>query len=326
MARKVAAFRHSRPGEPYTADEARVLVESGDAPAGMSVRGTLHFGEADEVRLPEGLRCDGLDLTGNAIETLPEGLSVRFRLTLRNCRHLTRLPRGLKAGTLDLAGCTALEGLPEDLEVSFLDISDCRQLKSWPNSARLDFGRLRARNCTGLTQLPPWLKQISQLDLVGCRNIESIPDGLQVSSWIDLAGTGIKRLPDSCRTTALRWRSAPIDERVAFRPNEITAEEVLNERNSEVRRAKLERMGFDRFLEQAEARVLDTDRDAGGERRLFHVELQGDEPLVCVSVICPSTARQYVIRVPPATRSCRAAVAWIAGFDNADDYAPILET
>lgn len=326
MARKVASFRHSRPGDPYTSDEARVLVESGDAPTGMSVRGTLQFGEADEVRLPEGLRCDGLDLTGNAIEQLPEGLSVRFRLTLRNCRRLKRLPLGLKAGTLDLAGCTALEALPEDLEVSFLDISECRQLNSWPKSARLDIGRLRARNCTGLNQLPPWLKQIAQLDLVGCRNIRSIPDGLQVRSWIDLAGTGIERLPESCRTTPLRWRSAPIDERIAFRPNEITAAEVLSERNSEVRRAKLERMGFDRFLEQAEAKVLDSDRDVGGERRLFHVELQGDEPLVCVSLICPSTARQYVIRVPPKTSSCRAAAAWIAGFDNADDYTPILET
>jgi hypothetical protein len=54
--------------------------------------------------------------------------------------------------------------------------------------------------------------------------------------------------------------------------------------------------------------------------------MKGDEDLLCVSVICPSTARQYVIRVPPTMLTCRQAVAWVAGFDNPDDYRPLIET
>ena len=80
-------------------------------------------------------------------------------------------------------------------------------------------------------------------------------------------------------------------------------------------------------MSAAAAEVLDADRDPGGPRRLVRVAMgKDDEPLVCVSVVCPSTGRQYVIRVPPTTTSCHQAAAWIAGFDNPNDYHPLVET
>jgi len=236
------------------------------------------------------------------------------------------LPAGLRAGSILLNGCTALETLPERIDTYFLDISDCPQIVSWPEQANLRVGRLRAQNCTGLTGLPPWLKQISQLDLRGCAGIESLPGDLEVSSWLDLAGTGIRGLPPAMAGTPLRWRGVPVDERIAFRPEEIRASEVLAEQNAEVRRVKLERMGFDRFLAEANPQILDEDTDGGGPRHLLRVELEGDEPLVCVMVRCPSTARRYTLRVPPETQTCRQAVAWVAGFDDPDGYRPELET
>ena len=72
--------------------------------------------------------------------------------------------------------------------------------------------------------------------------------------------------------------------------------------------------------------MLDSDVDCGGPRQLLRVDLDGDEPLVCVVVLCPSTGRRYCLRVPPDTRTCRQAVAWVAGYDNPDDYQPIIET
>ncbi len=33
-----------------------------------------------------------------------------------------------------------------------------------------------------------------------------------------------------------------------------------------------------------------------------------------------------MLRVPPKMRRCREAAAWIAGFDDADDYRLIAET
>jgi hypothetical protein len=278
------------------------------------------------LKLPENLTCQNLNLPGNPLSRLPNGLAVQFNLNLRGCINLTQLPAGLKTGSLDLSGCTSLAALPEDLDVYFLDISNCPQLCRWPARANLRVGRLRARNCTGLRELPPWLKSIAQLDLSGCSNITSLPEDLTVTSWIDVGGSGLRGLPPALSDIALRWRGVPIDERIAFRPEEITAAEVLAESNAERRRVKLERIGYERFFQQAQATVLDQDRDAGGERRLLRVELERDEPLLCVAVICPSTGRQYLLRVPPDITTCQQAIAWTAGFDDAAAYRPLAET
>jgi hypothetical protein len=278
------------------------------------------------VELEPNTRYTALDLSETDIEELPEGLSVQFGLRLRGCRKLRRLPLGLSVGSLDVSDCTRLEGLPEGFSASFVDISGCAQIESWPQNATLSIGRLRARNCTGLTSLPKWLGRLSQLDIADCAQINTVPDGLEVTSWIDLAGTGIRSLPASLADVGLRWRGVTVDERIAFRPQEITAQEVLHEPNAELRRVKMERMGLERFLTESNPEVLDRDKDAGGERKLFRVQLEGDEPLVCVSVNCPSTGRHYLLRVPPGTRTCREAVAWTAGFDNPKDYAPLVET
>ncbi len=88
----------------------------------------------------------------------------------------------------------------------------------------------------------------------------------------------------------------------------------------------LERFGTERFMKAAQAAVRDTDTDAGGKRELLSVPLPNDEPIVCVSVRCPSTGRHYLLRVPPEMQTCRQAVAWTAGFDNPEAYQPRVET
>ena len=145
-------------------------------------------------------------------------------------------------------------------------------------------------------------------------------------NWIELAGTGIRSLPPALDRCTLGWRGVAVDARTAFLPETLTADEVFRESNAERRRVMMERIGHERFLAISQARELDRDRDAGGERRLLRVDVQGDEPLVCVSVACPSTAKRYLLRVPPHVRTCHEAVAWLAGYDNPDFYNPVLET
>ena len=276
--------------------------------------------------LPSGLDCYELELRFMALRTLPPDIRVAYRLDLTGCTKLESLPAGLKAGSLILRDCIALSALPEGLDVCFLDISGCTRLTGWPREASVRIGRLNASGCARLQSLPQWLTHLAQLDINGCANLAELPEGLTVASWIDLAHTGIRVLPPSLQGVRLRWRGVPIDERIAFHPETITAQEVLDESNAELRRVLLERMGYETFLRDADAKVLDRDRDPGGERRLLKVPMEGDEDLVCLSVICPSTGRQYLLRVPPAMRSCRQAAAWIAGFDNQNDYRPIAET
>ncbi len=295
-------------------------------PPGLRARRINVSGCTALRELPPGLRCYELIASHTLIRTLPSDLQVEYRLDLEGCTVLSELPTGLKVGSLILRECTALTSLPEGLDVCFLDIAGCTQLESWPQRAAVHIGRLNARGCVRLQSLPVWLTQLAQLDVSGCVNLSDLPPTLTVTSWLDLANTRIGWLPAAARGAQLRWRGIPIDARIAFQPETITASEVLDQPNAELRRVLLERMGYDAFLNQAHAQTLDRDRDKGGERRLIKVDLVGDEPLVCVSVICPSTDRQYLIRVPPSIRTCRQAVAWVAGFDNPNDYRPFVET
>jgi len=251
--------------------QAREAILAGRAPAGLHVDGTLDLaqlsqpvalpeglvvrrlllrGSRELVELPAGLHCYELDASDTMLRELPAGSAIEYRLNLTGCIALERLPDGLTVGSLILQGCSTLTALPEGLSVSFLDISGCSQLQHWPQSGSIYAGHLWARGCSGLRSLPAWIGTIAQLNLAGCRGLRDLPATIQVSSWIDLAGTGITWLPAGARRAQLRWNGVPIDARIAFQPETITGQEILQEPNAERRRVLLERMGYPAFLAQ----------------------------------------------------------------------------
>ena len=107
---------------------------------------------------------------------------------------------------------------------------------------------------------------VDELNVAGCRNLERLPEKLRVASWLDVADTRLRILPPSARGFRLRWRGVAIDARSAFHPETVNGKEILKERNAEVRRVMLERVGYEQFLRQVEAETLDEDEDAGGPR------------------------------------------------------------
>ncbi len=338
--------------ERVTAEAAYKLLESPTAPSNLRVEGVLDYsvksGRSLPSVFPDGLEVDVLDLSNREIETLPRALSayelvlagstirslpadlkVQVRLDLASCDRLEQLPEGLTVGTLNLRGCNSLRALPEGLDVWFLDLSGCCAFEHWPEKAHIRGGRLQLRGCTAIRELPPYLKTLAALNVCDCPNLPSLPEQLVVTGWLDLGRSGLideAALPPGLNRTQLRWAGIDVDRRIAFHPELITVDELLTERNAERRRALLDRYGYGRFLADANAEVLDSDRDPGGPRQLLRVALPGDEDLVALSCFCPSTQRQYMIRVPPATPTCHHAAAWIAGFDNPDDYHPLVET
>lgn len=308
--------------------EAARLIKSGKAPSGLRT-GVLNLALTETkmpVTLPPGLQCYSLNLQGQPLVELPEGTQVEFKLNLTGCEQLRRLPANLTVSTLVLTNCRSLTSLPENLRVNFLQLDGCTALRHWPQGAEVVNGWVRARDCTALEQLPSSLGPLSSLDVRNCRRLISVPAGVQVSSWIDIGGTGITSLPESLSHIGLRWRGVPVTAQIAFFPETLKGPDILGERNAEVRRVMIEQVGFERFTREVNAQVLDTDTDPGGERKLLRIALENDEPIVLVSLICPSTGRQYLVRVPPDTKTCRQAVAWTAGFDDPAAYAPIQET
>lgn len=122
------------------------------------------------------------------------------------------------------------------------------------------------------------------------------------------------------------WHGTLIPEYVILEPGKITVDKILGESNIEFRRILLERFGVDRFFKNFPAGTIDLDEDAyHNDRKLVKLDLVGDEPLVAVGLVCPSTGRKYFLRVPPQTRTCAEAVAWTFGFSK-DIYHPLVET
>lgn len=306
--------------------EARRLVLEGRAPAGMRTDVLDVAGHVEVRELPAGLTCHSLWAGGTSIERLPEDIRVDHLIDLCACRRLTELPARLRVSTLVVRECPSLRALPERMRVHSLDISGCRWLSRWPESAQVHTGYVKARDCTGLRALPQRLGPLSWLDLSGCLQIEAIPPGVKVLSWIDLARTKVRSLPAGLRDVRLRWGGVEVGGRIIFHPETLRVGEVIAEENVEVRRVMIERMGYERFLREGGARIVDEDEDAGGPRQLLRMIVPGDEPVVCVAVRCPSTGNRYLLRVPPEMRTCRQAVAWTAGFDDPAEYCPVVET
>ncbi len=344
------AGRVNAPMEVVPAQEALKLLLKGEGWPGMRVTGVLQFPEGSENvqlpsnlhvelldlsqckeldELPAGLSCFELNLSGTKVRTLPVDLAVESILRLAGCEELVELPAGLSVGSLDLRGCRSLAALPEGLDVWFLDMTGCWNFRTWPARAKIRSGRLTLRGCTALASLPAYLGPLAALNVRDCPNLRALPDSLRITGWIDVAQSGLADLrsaPRALRGVALRWQGVAMEERIVFQPETIALAEILAETNAERRRVLIDRFGVSRFMAEANAEVLDTDEDRGGPRRLLRLEMGDDEPLVTLHCFCPSTSRQYFLRVPPDTASCHQAAAWIAGFDDPDQYQPILET
>ena len=116
------------------------------------------------------------------------------------------------------------------------------------------------------------------------------------------------------------WHGTRMPARYYF--EEPTAVEILAERNVEVRRCLIERYdelnGRGSFMRACGAKVLDSSvqpMHVGCTEmlnELLAIELPDDPEgrMVALRVVCPSTAREYIIRVPPDQTTVLGALAW----------------
>jgi hypothetical protein len=119
------------------------------------------------------------------------------------------------------------------------------------------------------------------------------------------------------------WNNVEVNKRIIEESHLITAKEIINESNQELKRIMLEKMGYEKIVLELDGKVIQQD-DFG---KLVETKSLGDGDTIArfVDVSCPSTDRRYFIRVGPDARSCREAIA--ATFNmEADNYWPTMET
>ena len=191
-----------------------------------------------------------IDRANADIASLEGPVHADISIDLAGCKKLRSLPEGLVTGTLTLSNCTALEELPAGLSVAFLDLDGCTSLRELPEDLVLRGGRLNLKGCAQLTHLPEGMGEVAHLDLSGCANIDSLPAGLTITSSIDVADSGISSLPDPDDApdfydqVGILWSGIAIPRQVAFAPETLTREEVLAERDPDVRLVMLARTGY----------------------------------------------------------------------------------
>jgi hypothetical protein len=137
------------------------------------------------------------------------------------------------------------------------------------------------------------------------------------------------------------YHGVTVPSTVIESPETITAAQIRNEENAEVRRCMMERMGWERFCAEAGMKVLHEDTLMSnfptipvselvtesarlitsyrpGKETAELLEAEGmrdyeDRPLRFVRLTDPSTDKQYAIRVLHSHNRCYEAVGWTFG-------------
>jgi hypothetical protein len=118
------------------------------------------------------------------------------------------------------------------------------------------------------------------------------------------------------------WHGVEVAEEVILAPDELTRDDFLNERDVEVRRVIMERMG-ERFVPEIGGKYV----DSSVHGVLYEIELPGDPDGVAryLHVQDPSTGREYYLRVPPDIATAKEASAWTFGLSTGE-YHPAQES
>ncbi len=103
-----------------------------------------------------------------------------------------------------------------------------------------------------------------------------------------------------------------VDEQIVMNPQTQTIEQINGEENQEIKRIRIERYGWRKYLEDVNAKVLDVS-----------VNIFSMESLMCaddMKILCtydPSTGRIYALEVDPECRTCEQAQRYLLAPDIA---------
>ena len=115
------------------------------------------------------------------------------------------------------------------------------------------------------------------------------------------------------------WENVAIPERMG----QVNCEQwqprwILDEDNAEVRRVLIREIGYERMLQQLDAKVLDTWR----EYELLQMQVP-DMPVAykLLKMTCPSTGAIHVLRTPPDMDTAENAITWHNHGTHPDEFA-----
>ncbi len=285
-----------------------------------------------------GLLCvlKNLWLSGNQLKSLPAEIGQLHSLTILNLRgnKLTSLPPEIgqlrSLTTLNLRW-NQLTSLPPEIG----QLHSLTRLDLWRNeitSIPAEIGQLHSLNTLDLwqnqlTNLPAEIGQLQSLETLDLfhNQLTSIPTEIgQIHSlrMLQLCGNSIEDLSTLAnhpnQDLEVYCFGVNLPRRYWTHSEEWKAEWLITEKNAEIRRMLLQRLGYDRIIEELGAIEIDRYR----EYTLLKIDADVDvEPIHLLKMTCPSTAHIHVLRVPPDLDSAREAICWINWYIDPEDFA-----
>ncbi len=122
------------------------------------------------------------------------------------------------------------------------------------------------------------------------------------------------------------WHGIEVPDHLIKQPQKLFIRHIEAESNAELRRIMIEIYGLERFIKDSSAKQIHQDNYG----TLYRKELRGDEAVIVVKVKNSTpepdgSFKDYFLRVPPETRTAKAAVAWTFGLSE-NEYKPTKET
>lgn len=288
--------------------------------------------------LPSSIKC--LE-TGNLkyftvdncpVNNLPDSINAKKVIKLFNLT-LKEIKANLKAETISIKKCKQLSWIKGKLSPKWsINLNDCKNLEKF-SSPLTSFQVLKLKNCESLREFPALPEngsKLQEIDLRNCIKLMQLPENMQFNGRLELSGCGLKSLPSAMKECRIFWQKYWVTPDIIFYPEKLTPSRILTEPSAEIRRLMLEKVGIEKVLKNAGATTIDKDKDPGGERKLVEVQVismfNARQKARYLKCFCPSTGREYLLPVPLDIASCHSAAAWLAGFENPNDYHPIQET
>ena len=108
-----------------------------------------------------------------------------------------------------------------------------------------------------------------------------------------------------------------VDEQVVMRPEAQTLDQINNEDNEEVKRIRIERYGWTKYLAESNAKVLDTKVVQLNSGTTWMESLMTLDDLSVLCTYDPSTGRPYALEVDPDCKTCEQAQRYLQAPDEA---------
>ena len=111
------------------------------------------------------------------------------------------------------------------------------------------------------------------------------------------------------------FRGVKVNQQIIQFPESLKIKQIEKEKNLEVQRIMIERMGYDKFFEQSDADILDRDnlgKEGSGDRILIQTK-SGLRYMICTD---GSTGRVYYIAASNKENTCSEVFKAMCGFND----------